>query len=253
MAVKSAERVAKVLELLATSRLPLTLTEVAQRLDIPRSSAHGILQTLRDSGFVQREERNRYRLGVKCLQLAHAAYEDLDLREIARPVMRELSSEHRVTVNLAVLRSDEIVYIEKIQDNSRPIRLVTHVGATLPAHLTALGKCLVGELPDDEREGWISRHRFDAWTPNSITDPDDFRKEMGRYLERGYAVEYDETHPAIMCIAAPVRDHAAQTVAALSMSMLSSDVDDTVETELGIVIQRAAEEVSAGLGVFQND
>jgi DNA-binding IclR family transcriptional regulator len=246
-AVKSAERVASLLELLGQRKKPLRLIEIAQALNIPKSSAHGLLQTLVNKELVVRDDAQRYRLGIKLFSLAAAALEPVDIREVARPWMEELCAKTRATCNLAVLDGHDVLYIEKIEDRSSPVRLVTHVGTRIPAHVTALGKVLVGELPQPERKGWLADHPFTRMTDHTRMNATAFSRDLKTYQKNGFAVDDQGLHEAIIGFAAPVRDHTGVAIAALSLTRLGLPVDAEAQAAIGAEVCATASAISRAL------
>jgi len=245
--VRSAERVVAVLELLRDSQRALRHADVAKALALPKSSVSNLLDTLTECGLIAREG-DEFTLGVKLIELGQAAAERLDVRAVARPVMQAVCARGTGTCNLAVLREHQVLYIEKVSDPAHLIQLATRVGGLLPAHATALGKALVACLPHEQRDRWISEHDFAALTPNTVTSARDFQREIDRVSEHGYAVEDEESHPNVMCISAPVRDHTGKVVAAISLTRLKSDLlRDGVE-ETAHTVRSAATEISHLLG-----
>jgi DNA-binding IclR family transcriptional regulator len=113
------------------------MIEIAQALDLPKSTTHGLLQTLQAKEFVVRDASQRYRLSLRLFSLAATALELVDLPELARPAMEELSGRTGGTCNLAVLDGHDVLYIEKVENRDSLVRLVTHVGTRIPAHVTS--------------------------------------------------------------------------------------------------------------------
>jgi IclR family transcriptional regulator, KDG regulon repressor len=245
--VRSAERVAAVLELLRDSPRALRHADVAKALALPKSSASNLLDTLTDCGLISREG-DAYTLGVKLIELGQAAAERLDVRSVARPVMAEVCARATGTCNLAVLRDHRVLYIEKVSDPAHLIQLVTRVGGMLPAHATALGKVLVGCLSPEDRERWVREHDFAALTERTVTSAQAFRQEMERFAGQGYAVDDEESHPHVMCLAAPLYDHTGQVTAALSLTSLKSDVLRAGVDETARHLRAAADRISHLLG-----
>jgi DNA-binding IclR family transcriptional regulator len=243
-AVKSAERVTALLELLGERKSPLRLMEIAQALGIPKSSAHGLLQTLLSKGFVVRDDLQRYRIGMKLFSLAASALEFLDIRHVARPTMEALTARLHATCNLAVLDGHEVLYIEKVEDRSNPVRLVTQVGTRLPAHVTSLGKVLVAELPDAARKTWLKEHTFTKLTSQTRTTATAFSRDLLAYEKTGFAVDNHEFHEAINGFAAGVRDSTGTVVAALSLTCLGTAVTAEEQSRIGKQVCEAAEEIS---------
>lgn len=245
--VRSVERVAALLELLSQRKSPMRMIEIAQALDLPKSTAHGLLQTLQAKDFVVRDASQRYRLSLRLFSLAATALELVDLPELARPAMEELSARTGGTCNLAVLDGHDVLYIEKVENRDSLVRLVTHVGTRIPAHLTSLGKVLVGALTEADREQWLAEHVFTRMTDHTITEADAFREDLRKQAERGYAVDNQELHSAITGFAAPIRDHTGTVVASLSLTYLASSMSAKQKKELGSQVVQAADAVSEAL------
>ncbi|NJC21486.1 DNA-binding IclR family transcriptional regulator [Arthrobacter pigmenti] len=245
--VRSVERVAALLELLSERKSPMRMIEVAQALDLPKSTTHGLLQTLQAKELVVRDDNQRYRLSLRLFSLAATALELVDLPELARPAMEELSGSTGGTCNLAVLDGHYVLYIEKVEHRDSLVRLVTHVGTRIPAHVTALGKVLVAALPEADQKQWLTDHVFERMTDHTITDADDFRKDLLGQAKRGYALDNQELHSAITGFAAPVRDHTGTVVAALSLTYLGSSMNAGEKRGLGAQVVQAADTVSTAL------
>ena len=244
--VRSAERVAAVLELLRRSPRPLRHVDVARAIELPKSSTSNLLDTLVDVGLVRLDERG-YSLGVRLIELGAAAAERLDIRGIARPALRRLSELGIGTSNLAILQGHDVLYIEKVNNPDHVIQIATRVGGTVAAHTTALGKVLVAELAPDQRERWLTEHNFARVTAHTITSAQEFRRALEFASANGYALDDEEQNLRTVCVAAPVRDHTGATVAAISLTCLSVDVSEGRDVQIAAVI-RGAEQVSELLG-----
>jgi DNA-binding IclR family transcriptional regulator len=248
--VRSAERVVAVLDILRQSSRPLRHSEVAAILSLPKSSVSNLLDTLTDTGLITRDERG-YSLGVKLIELGYAAAERLDIRAVARPVMEELCRLGVGTCNLAILRGHDVLYIEKISDPSHLIQLVTSVGGLLPAHATALGKVLVANLPPAVKRDWLRDHEYVRFQRNTAASASRFKQDLKAYEQHGYAVDDEESHLNVMCLAAPIFDHSQQVVAAMSLTRLKADVQKDGIAQTAAALLDAATRVSKMLGASQ--
>jgi DNA-binding IclR family transcriptional regulator len=244
--VRSAERVAAVLDLLRRSPRPLRHVEVAGALGLPKSSATNLLGTLVGVGLIRSDESG-YSLGVKLIELGAVAAERLDVRRIAQPVLSDLSELGIGTSNLAILQGHEVLYIEKVNNPEHVIQIATRVGGTAPAHATALGKVLVAALRSDVREHWLREHSFTAVTEHTITSLSAFRRALEFVTDHGYALDDEEQNLRTVCVAAPITDHTGTTIAAISLTCLSDDVRDERGPQIAAVIN-GAQHVSALLG-----
>ena len=244
--VRSAQRVAAVLDALRDAHEPLRHAEVARITGIAKSSTSNLLDTLVDVGLVARDTRG-YGLGTKLIALGAAAAERLEIRTIALPVLRELSDLGIGTANLAILHGNDVLYVEKVNNPAHVIQIATRVGGTAPAHATALGKVLVAALDPVARETWIRDHAFTAVTEHTMTSASAFAEAVAVAARRGYALDEEEQNLRTVCVAAPLTDHTGATVAAISLSCLGVDLPADRAPQIAAVTD-GARRISAMLG-----
>lgn len=183
---------------------------MAKALAIPKSSAHALLATLAQIGFLKRTREGRYRLGWRILALSQVLLSTSSWREEARRAMEELVARFGETTHLAVLECGRVVYVEKLE-GTRAVRVVnTGVGVELPAHCSAVGKVLLAFRPWEEVERIMAERGMPAFTPNTITTLDELKTELQAVRERGYAYDIEEVVPELCCVAAPIRDHTGR-------------------------------------------
>ncbi|WP_141576594.1 IclR family transcriptional regulator [Actinomadura sp. WMMA1423] len=191
----------------------LSLAEVVRRTDLPRSSVHRILERLVAVRWLVREG-NRYRLGLRMLELGSLVLQQDRIRDAATPFMHQLAAASRNVVHLAVLDGTEIVYLEKI-GASHGAGLPSRTGGRAPAYCTAVGKALLA-YADDEAVQRVIDGGLRARTPFTVTDPVRLRRELRRVRESGAAFDREEAVRGVGCVAAAVRGPGAP-VAALSV------------------------------------
>jgi len=230
---------AKALELLSTFsyREPrLSLAELAIRTGIPRATAFRLLSTLEHSGFLVRIH-GAYQLGIKCFVLGNIVAGGLDLRETAHPHLVALRDRTRETTQIGILDHWQVVYLERMLSPDPVGVMRISAGAILPAHCTGLGKALLAYRPEAEVEAWAARQKLPALTPRTITSAKRLMKELRVIRERGYALDEEERERGVCCIAAPIRNHTDDVVAAISVAgptgrmpaaLAGSDVADAV-------------------------
>lgn len=248
--VKSADRVVDILQLMATEQKPLGASEIAELLHFPKSSVHALLITLHDRKFLDRDAEDRYILSIRLFALANAALAIHDLRRLARPHMAALSNKLGVTCNLGVLDGPNIIYLEKVSDYSHPVQITTHVGATMPAHATALGKVLIAELDIDARKRWLDEHSFIPMTGRTRTSAELLKPDLQRYQTLGYAVDSEEFSEGVTCVATAVRDYTGDVVAAVSVTGITSRLAAAKfdEQALGTLVMEAGAAISLTAG-----
>ena len=155
------------------------------------------------------------------------------------------------TGHLAVLDGGEAIYIERVEAR-RALRVPSAIGRGYPAHATNLGKVLLADLPRERVDEIIAERGLAAYTPNTITDPDELEAELERIRERGYAVDDEEYDEGLRCIGAAVRDHTGHVVAALGIGgPVTRDHPERVE-ELAALVMAAARGLSRRLGAHQS-
>jgi IclR family transcriptional regulator, KDG regulon repressor len=239
-----------VLERLAGARGPMTAGELTEALALPRTTAHELLQTLVERGFVEAVEDTprRYRLGLRLFELGNAYAAGLDLPREAATVAAEVSAACRETVHVAVRDGADVVYVAKA-DSTHSVRMVSALGGRLPGHLTAVGKLLLAALPDSELARLYPPGReLATMTAASLRTPAALRRELVRVRAEGLAFDRCESNPDVNCVAAAVRDHRGATVAALSVSVPILRWSDEREAELAELARAGAARLSLRLG-----
>ena len=216
--VKSADRVMAVLDLLA-ERGSLGFSEIAERLELPKSSAHALLHTMQARGYLRLDgDRRRFRLGTRIWELAQAVREIEDLRTLMKPLMDGLVERTGETVKLATLDGTQAVYLG-LSESPHPMKLTSRAGARLPAHTSAIGKALLASLdPDDARER-LENTTLVRLTDHTITEVPALLDELERIRDRGYSVDDEEFAVGLRCVAMPLRDAEDRVVGAISVSM----------------------------------
>jgi DNA-binding IclR family transcriptional regulator len=212
------QRTMSILECLDTSRRGLNISEVSRKLTIPKSSVHVLMVTLERLGYIQRATNGRdFCLSLKTYALGHRLAKMVSISEIALPHMQKLSSEVRLTCNLAVLDHDQGVFIQKVEPASSA-HFDTYVGRRMDLHCTALGKVILAFSPPESTDHIFAKSVFRRYTPKTITTPQALRKEVCRVRKLGFAVDDEEEELGARCVAVPVMHQSVRFVAALSVS-----------------------------------
>lgn len=207
----------RILEELSTSGR-LNLNEITVRTRVPKSTVFRILSTLHHLGYVLRDESKRaYAISPSLADLANDTASADALRHAALPHMLSLRDEFGETVNLGHLRLDKVIYLEVVP-SEYALRLNEKPGASVWAHASAMGKCILADAPLEVVAGILDRRELPALTPHTITDPEEIRHELRRVRERGYAFDREETTLLATCVAVPIRDAQGRAVAAMSIS-----------------------------------
>lgn len=248
--VQSVERVFNILEIMAGEGAPITVTELAEKVNLKISTVHRLLSTLLHRGYVEQEEDNRYRLGLKMMELGNSVLYYSDIRTVARPYLEELVDRCNETVNLAILDDTDVVYIDQVESkNLIIVKMLAQVGNRGPVHCTSSGKALVAFLPEERMEETISKLDLVKYTNETITDLENLRKELKRVREDGYAVDWGEREEHVRCIAAPIFNYDGRAIATVSISGPSTRITTYyMKNELVDLIKETATRISHKMG-----
>lgn len=225
----------------------LSLTEIANGMKINKSTLFRLLVTLQEFDLVEKDpETECYWLGLKTLHWADACLSSIQLSRIASPFLHDLMEATRETVHLVLYDKGEVVYIDKV-DSPHSIRMVSRIGAHMPAYSTAVGKVFLAYLPESNYQETVARGLHPR-TANTLTTPQALRKNLEEIRQRGYAVDNEENEPQVRCVGAPIFGHTSQIVAAISISGPASRMPLEQVEQLGQVVKRTAEQISKHLG-----
>lgn len=245
--IQSVDRSLQILEVFSSKNRELGVTEIANILGIHKSTVFGLLATLENRGYVEQNlENGKYKLGLKLFELGNLVQEGMDLRSIAVPFIEELVEKFGETVHLVVHDRGEVVYIDKRESQSA-IRILSQVGRRLPMYCTGVGKCLLAYIREEDLQTIIKKG-FQPFTPNTIVDEQQLKKELEKIRENGYAFDMEEIEMGLRCVAAPVKDARAEVIAAISLSGPSMRMDEKRMYELIEPVKFAALKISHNLG-----
>lgn len=217
-AVKSADRVLAILDLLA-EREALTFSEIVAALELPKSSVHNLLQTMIDRDYVAYDAAAKsYGLGIRVWQIGRARRDVEHLRTVLKPLMDELRSRTEETVQLARLEGADAVYLE-ISESPHPMKLSSTPGVRLPAHASGIGKVLLAALDPDDARARLEGSALESFTPHTLTDVETIMAELDRVRQQGYGTDNEEFAIGCRCTAMAVRDGSGQVVGAISVSI----------------------------------
>ena len=246
MTVKSAARVMDVLDLLRDFPDGMTLQELCNELDIPKSSMHELLYTMTERDYLMQSENKKYTLGFKLIELGLASLDKVDVYQIAKQHMVKLVDEIEETVFLAVCVDDEIVYVNKM-DCSRSVRTNVTLGDHKPMHCTALGKSFLAHMSAHEVERVVHRKGLPAFTSRTITDYKILLKELETVFQSGVAHDNQEIEVGLSCVACPIYNHSGKVIAAISVAGPTERIEQRMQ-EIEASLKEHSLLISAQLG-----
>ena len=215
--VQSVSHALDILESFTKAENELGVTELSKRLGLHKNNIFRLLATLEHRGYIEQNRTTEsYRLGPKTLQIGCTFIAQRECRRQARPFLEKLAANTGETSVVAVLRGDKVIYMDSVETD-RTVRVVSRIGAMLPAHCTAAGKVHLAFLPPAEIERLYPEGGLNGLTDRSIRSRSELEKELRIVAEQGWAQEDEEADLEVRGIAVPVRDFSGAVIAALGI------------------------------------
>ena len=238
-----------IIEYLAESEQPQTLSEIATMLSIPKSSALDLLHTLIQSEIIIYDNPSfkTYKLGIKLFTLGATSKTKNKLGNICKPYLLNLREKTGKTIYLAVPHDIYLIYIDKLESRS-PIQSTAHIGSTNPLYLTGLGKAILATYSNEKVQHMLKETVFEKRTPYTINNIRNLIEDLTQTRARGYAIDNREGVEYIHCFAAPILDFGNQTVAAISIMSIINEIGDKETKEYPLLLTETALAISQNLG-----
>jgi DNA-binding IclR family transcriptional regulator len=202
--INSVDHALRLIEVLHAAQ-PLSVSELARRLELPRPTVYRLLKTLGSHGLLV-QDGTFYRLSLRLLELASTALTASALEIAAQPVLGDLAARTGETTHFAVLDGDRVGYVAKVASR-HPIRMFSHVGWRGPLHATGVGKVLLA-WSDPSLLARVLAAQREAFTPHTLTEGLKLSAEIDFVRAAGYAIDRQELVDGLVCVAAPVRVRA---------------------------------------------
>ena len=245
--LKSVIKALGVLDCFTTLDRKLSISEIAKRTGLPRGTAHRVMTTLRELGFVEQErERDQYRLGLKLFELGNVVLANMDLHREAKSFVEALTAISGEAVHLCVFDGVQSTLINRTEPSRERTNTIVVMEAS-PAHCTATGKAALAFQPEAVLNRVIGLG-LRSYTPRTITDPAALREELAAIRKRGYSIDDEELSPGIRCVGAPIRNLSGRVFASISVSGPSRRLTKAKNLATGRLVVHYADAISAQLG-----
>lgn len=245
---RSVDRALDILSCFNRNEPTLTLTQIAERVRLPKSTVHRLLATLERKRFVQRiEENGSYRLGWKLLELGFSVLENSNLHREVVPYMQRLVAEFRETVDLGILDGNSVLYLQVIESPQR-VKISSAPGQRLPLFCTATGKAILAFLPESKVKELLKTGRR-KYTEYTSTDIATIMEQLRITQERGFAVSEQEYEIGINAVAAPILDARQYPVAVIAVVGPTYRMTMERMLELGPALRATTDAIARDLGL----
>ena len=246
--IQSVARALDLLECLASVEGGMALSELAKRLNLRATTIHNILKTLRLRGYVTQEaDGARYRLGLKCYDLARNAMRERNLPELARTSLQKLAAEADETVVLSVLEQSEVYFIAHVA--SQQMLAVTYNRTwAKDGYFTASGRVLLAFADAITLDRYVAAHPLPSSTQSGLQSREELERELAKVRREGYAMLRREGATAVCAVAAPIHDFSGKVIAGVGLSLPALRFHGEHRKTVIDSLCRTASEISQQLG-----
>ena len=246
--VQSLGRAFSILEEVARHREGIGLADLSKLVSLHNSTTFHLAKTMVSLGYIRQEkESKRYRIGRPLFALAASALDEIEMVNVAKPVLEDLSRETGESSHFSVRMGDAVVVIART-GGPGAFQLADRVGVVRPAHCTALGKVMLASLSNDQFTRFLERVELKPSTEKSITEISTLLREIAEVRRTGVAYDEGEFNLEVRCIAVPVKDFTGQVVGALGISGPIWRESNQARQANAKTLQAAAARLSAAFG-----
>ena len=246
--VQSLGRAFAILEEVARHREGIGLAELSKLVGLHNSTTFHLAKTMVSLGYMRQErDSKRYRVGRPLFALAASALDEIEMVNLATPILEELSRQTGESGHFAVRMGDAVVVIARTS-GSGAFQLTDRVGMVRPAHCTALGKIILASLRPDQLKRFLERVELKPSTKKSITEQSILLREIAEIRRSAIAFDDGEFNPEVRCVAVPVYNFTGEVIGALGISGPIWRMSDQVLQSRAKLVQSAAKQLSEEFG-----
>ena len=246
--IQSLGRAFAILEEVARHRDGIGLAELSKKVGLHNSTAFHLAKTMVSLGYIRQEkDSKRYRVGRPLFALAASSLDEIEMVNLATPILEDLARATGESSHFAVRMGDAVVVIARTSGPGA-FQLADRVGVVRPAHCTALGKVILAALRPDQLERFLERLDLKPSTERSITEIPALKREIDEVRRAGIAFDDGEFNAEVRCVAVPVKDFTGQTIGALGISGPVWRLSIQALQSRARLVQSAADQLSAEFG-----
>jgi IclR family KDG regulon transcriptional repressor len=246
--VQSLGRAFAILEEVARHREGIGLAELSKLVGLHNSTTFHLAKTMVTLGYMRQErDSKRYRVGRPLFALAASALDEIEMVNLATPILEDLSRESGESGHFAVRMGDSVVVIARTS-GAGAFQLTDRVGVVRPAHCTALGKIILASLRPDQLKRFLERVDLKPSTKKSITEPSALLREITEIRRSAIAFDDGEYNAEVRCVAVPVYNFTGEVIGALGISGPIWRMTDQVLQSRAKLVQTAAKRLSTEFG-----
>jgi DNA-binding IclR family transcriptional regulator len=245
--LESPKKILEMVDYIVKNPTKVTVGEIAKRFGMSSSNAYKYMKILEDYGIVIKNPDKSYIPGFKLVEYGSIILKRINLRDIAHSHLVELMVKTNQTVHLVLKEGIWGIYIEKME-SAESLPMISKIGMRMPLYSTGFGKAILAFLSEEELEEYLKKVKLEKRTKNTITERNEFLKELSKIRARGYSIDNEENEYGIKCIGAPVFNHEGKPIAAVSVSGSANKITDDWIKENSKHVMECARKISEKLG-----
>lgn len=225
-----------------------TLSEVAEAAELAPSTTHRLLTTMQRHGVVELDDDSQHwMVGIETFRIGSVYLKRTNLVEAARETLRGLMEETGETANLGIADDGDVVFVSQVETHN-PIRAFFRPGTRGPMHASGIGKALLAEFTKVQVEQIAQNRGLPGFTAKTLTNPTVLFEDLATTRARGWALDDEERHVGMRCIAAPIFNVHAEAVAGVSVSGPTVRLVEEALAQTGATVRRAALAITREIG-----
>ena len=229
--IQSVQRALDIMDCFDEQNKELSLTEISKKLNLHKSTVHGIINTLLINNYISQNPANdKYSLGLKLVLKGFLTSEKLTIKDVSTKYLRYVTEKYEITSHLNLYQNNEIICVEKVTSKHSYYVLSSIVGRTLPLHATASGKLTLAHFSEEALQNYINNSSFEPFTDKTIIDENELRLHLKKIRENGYSIENEEIEYGATSVAVPIYfKQNGNFIGTISITASSSRVESLLE------------------------
>lgn len=243
--MQAIDRISLILEYLSAHPDGMTLSEIAEHIDLAQSVVHRFLHALKKHAYVTQDAMTKkYRLSLKLFSLGAQVIKDSNIRQVARPHMKHLSEQTNSFVFLCLFENDLVVCVDTVQTNAN-VSFYVKIGSTMPVNSSAAAQSIVAFLPDSEMQRILRTQSMIPYTRYTLIDKEALLVRFHNIRQEGVATCDEELEPGVFGLSAPIKNYGDMAIGSITIlkSKLPEPLSRNVVEELKLTASRISREL----------
>jgi len=248
--MNSIEKSIKILNLLSSMERSVGITELSLKLSFPKSTIHRILSTLSKYSLVTKEkETKKYKLGLRVLDYSNSFYNSFDFRQVAKPILKDICRETKLTTFLTTWYNDKGICIDSLTPSLKAnTHLFVGIGKEMPFNCAASAKVLLANRQPKEIKSIINKKKLHKYTPKTIIDPKKLEEHLMEIKRKGFAFCDEELEEGAKAISVPVKNINNEVIASITITGLSKRLSKSNIGKFSTILIKSSQKLSEMLG-----